>query len=302
MLSLTYPITPMARMIVPNVGLGNGAADRWPPIAPWDASRRLWSLRDMLRIYASDYIQLGLRLEAVKQILEEANDVTQNPWGRPLTDDEKKALISILEDIWNECYALSLNVSGALIQNRIVNPPNTAAELNILIEAVHTELDMRLFLFVPPHLAKYHDLTAPDEILSAFPSVAGELKSAGNCIAVGEYTAAVFHAMRAAEIGVRRFAQQLNIAFSFEIALAEWGNVLDQIDAKIREMRNRPRSLEKDSDLQFYSEAASQFRYFKDGWRSRTAHGRATFGELSAQEILEHTISFFLTLAGRLHE
>jgi hypothetical protein len=160
----------------------------------------------MLRVYAGDYVELGLRLEAAIQVLERANDITQSPWGRPLTSDETDNLLSILNDVWMECGKLNLNVSGEIIQDSLTNPPSTARELDILIGAIRAELRFRVFLFVPPHLAQYHDLTTPDDVASAFPSVESEFRSSGNCIAVGEFTASVFHAMRAAEIGVRCLA------------------------------------------------------------------------------------------------
>lgn len=256
----------------------------------------------MLRVFASTYVELGVRLEAAAQILNEANDITKSPWGRPLTNDEKDELVDLLSDMWKECVDLSLDVSAALLTERIVNPPSTARELDILRDAIKAELRTRLFLFVPQHLAKYHDLHTEDRIIDAFPSVGNEFRSAGNCIATGEFTAAVFHAMRAAEIGVRVLAKELEVSFPFELELAEWANLLDKIEAKIREMKLLPRNLEKDEKVQFYSEAASQFRYLKDGWRSRLAHGRATYGELQAQEIVDHTLSFFGTLARRFKE
>lgn len=265
-------------------------------------TRRLWSLWEMLRVFASTYVELGVRLEAAAQILNEANDITKSPWGRPLTNDEKDELVDLLSDMWKECVDLSLDVSAALLTERIVNPPSTARELDILRDAIKAELRTRLFLFVPQHLAKYHDLHTEDRIIDAFPSVGNEFRSAGNCIATGEFTAAVFHAMRAAEIGVRVLAKELEVSFPFELELAEWANLLDKIEAKIREMKLLPRNLEKDEKVQFYSEAASQFRYLKDGWRSRLAHGRATYGELQAQEIVDHTLSFFGTLARRFKE
>ena len=64
-------------------------------------------------------------------------------------------------------------------------------------------------------------------------------------------------------------------------ALAEWQQILDQIERKIREISQHPKTLQKDADQKFYSEAASQFRYFKDGWRVRAAHARESFTESS---------------------
>jgi hypothetical protein len=52
----------------------------------------------------------------------------------------------------------------------------------------------------------------------------------------------------------------------------------------------------------FYSEAATQFRYFKDGWRVRVARARATYEEAAALKILDHTKDFFEDLAPKLFE
>jgi hypothetical protein len=106
--------------------------------------------------------------------------------------------------------------------------------------------------------------------------------------------------MRGAEIGVRSLASELGgIVFSTDITLVEWAQILDKIDSRIRDMKQLPKGVKKDEDLQFYSEAASQFRYFKDGWRVRVAHARATYDEQQALNVLDHTMTFFLTLATR---
>jgi hypothetical protein len=108
--------------------------------------------------------------------------------------------------------------------------------------------------------------------------------------------------MRAAEIGVRALGTELGVTFSFGIELAEWHNIPDQVESKIRDLKNLPRSPQKDADLEFYSQAAAQFRYFKDGWRVRVAHARATYDEEQAREVVDHVRSFFETIAKRLKE
>jgi hypothetical protein len=51
--------------------------------------------------------------------------------------------------------------------------------------------------------------------------------------------------------------------------------VIDRIEAKIREREKAlKRGQEKDATLKFYSQAAVQFRYFKDAWRNHVAHLR----------------------------
>jgi hypothetical protein len=45
-----------------------------------------------------------------------------------------------------------------------------------------------------------------------------------------------------------------------------------------------------------------QFRYFKDGWRIRVAHTRESYDEGQAKTALDHSVSFFATLAKRFKE
>ena len=58
----------------------------------------------------------------------------------------------------------------------------------------------------------------------------------------------------------------------------------------------------KDEELTFYSQAAVQFRYFKDAWRVRVAHARASYEESQALTVFNHTLEFFDVLATRLSE
>jgi hypothetical protein len=59
---------------------------------------------------------------------------------------------------------------------------------------------------------------------------------------------------------------------------------------------------QKDEILPFYSQAAVQFRYFKDAWRIRVAHARETYEEPAATRVFNHTLEFFETLSTRLQE
>jgi hypothetical protein len=109
--------------------------------------------------------------------------------------------------------------------------------------------------------------------------------------------------MRAAEIGVRVLGASLGVAFPDKpIDLAEWGQILDQADSKIKAIGQKPKSSERDADQAFYSTAAAEFRYLKDGWRVRVAHARATYVEDQAIKIFDHTRDFFEVLAERLEE
>jgi hypothetical protein len=63
-----------------------------------------------------------------------------------------------------------------------------------------------------------------------------------------------------------------------------------------------PKGAAKSDKLQFCSEAASQFRYFKDAWRNHVAHSRASYDSREAFAIWEHTRDFMCSIAKRLAE
>lgn len=216
--------------------------------------------------------------------------------------EEMRDTLTAMRDV---CKELGLTTSETLLTHSITDLPATTAEFRLLRIALFSEIHKRLFLFVPADRAPFYE---KDDILSqgardAFPSAYRELRSAGNCYATAEFTACVFHLMRAAELGVRALGTALDVTFpTHPIELADWQNILDQADAKITAMKNLPKGTHKDEELNFYSQAGIQFRYFKDGWRVRVAHARETYSENQALTIMRHTCEFFEVIASRLKE
>lgn len=255
---------------------------------------RLWSLWEMLELLANHYIGLGDLIGRMSLTFEALDD------GEQLTDEENEGLRDLLQKLLKECRTLGMHVSLKVLAGSIEDLPETKREFDYLINTVRSELSSKLFLFVPGHRAHYHNLILPSIVTVAFPSASSEMVAAGNAFAFGLSTASVFHAMRAAELGVRTLANQLGgISFPTDITLVEWAQILDRIEARIRDMKQLPRGTQKDEALQFFSEAAAQFRYFKDGWRVRVAHARAVYDSQQARTVLTHTLDFFQTLANR---
>jgi hypothetical protein len=267
---------------------------------------RLGSLWDMLRVYADKYLDIGMRIhDAFRGLFFRDPDPAKGRPGEPFTQVEKERLKQDLVVMRNLCSDLSRPVSSELINSRLRNLPRTSSEFELLVGAIQSELKTRLFLYVPPHVADYYesDTLISNDAKTAFPSAYEELRNAGNALAADLNTACVFHSMRATEIGVRALGNALRVSFpTHPIDLAEWHNILDQADSKITAMKNLPKSTHKDEELRFYSEAAVQFRFFKDAWRVRVAHARAIFSESRAKEVLDHTRSFFGVIATRLSE
>ena len=220
-----------------------------------------------------------------------------------LTQFDKDTIKETVIALADLCKRISLPTSLQLLKDRENDPPLTSREWEMLVAAVRAELKTNLFVFVPAHRSKYYDLILQSVITTAFPIASNELVASGDALAVGLYTATVFHAMRAAEIGIRVLGTDLNIVLNKPIETAEWQEILNAMTAPIKAIENMPKSTpNRDDDLQFYSEAAAQFRFFKNAWRIPAAHARGFYEEPEAIKVFDHTLSFFQLLATRLKE
>jgi len=265
----------------------------------------------MLKEYMDAYIELGEDINDARVIfgMNEYFEIDPDTGVRlRLNIGGSRNLRAELQKILTLANRLSLPVTRSLVERRIGHRdslPQTVAEFDVLIEALKDEMNSRIFLSVPAHLSSYYeaDEIVSDAVMSSFPKATEEIRAAGNCLAVGEHTACVFHAMRAAEIGVRGLGTAPEIKQPRPIEQMEWQAILNGMKSRIEAIENQPHSSERrDADLQFYSEAAAQFRFFKNGWRIRVAHARAIYSEIKAKEAIDHVRSFFEILVPRLSE
>jgi hypothetical protein len=117
-------------------------------------------------------------------------------------------------------------------------------------------------------------------------------------------TAAVFHLMRALEIGLG----VLGSTFGVSLAHTNWAPAIDEIEGHIREMHKDAQWKSKYSkdelklQQEFYAQAASHFGILKDAWRNYTAHARGKYTEPEAELIFANVRGFMEKLSTRFHE
>lgn len=174
-----------------------------------------------------------------------------------------------------------------------------AAEMMTLREAFESGIRFKYFYLYPASKAQ-RVLKIEDEwqfALKGFPAIREDVLSAVDCYALGHNTAAVFHSMRVLEHGLREIAAAVNLVFDVQ----QWQTIIEQVEAEVRDIGNRwPKTPGKSDWMRFYSEAAKEFFYFKDGWRNYVSHGGAPYDEHQALGVLEHVKSIMNHLSTRL--
>lgn len=134
-------------------------------------------------------------------------------------------------------------------------------------------------------------------VLKRFVRAKADIISAGQCCALGQWTATVFHAMRVAEHGLKRMARNTKIRIP-DIDSKEWATLIGKLEDHIAEMRKRPqRTSRLARRIERYSEAAVQFRHFKDAWRKHVAHARKDYIESEARTVLNGVKYFMRALS-----
>lgn len=174
--------------------------------------------------------------------------------------------------------------------------------MRMLHAIIKDELRERLFMFIPQDDAEWFEKKDGFgiEVSTAFHSAIEDIKEAGTCYATGRYTACVFHLMRILEHGLKALAKNLSLTFGKKT----WGKIIGMIDEKIDDFyKSNPQTEAEIERLQFLSEAATDFRYFKNSWRDHVSHLRYTCKDRGeALLILNHVKSFMVHLSTQLTE
>jgi predicted RNA-binding protein with RPS1 domain len=273
---------------------------------PWkNRPHFLWSLADMLKAFkVTKFDNLLRRFRALESSLQK--EMEKRGARAYLKADGEQSIYSpqdiedLIDDIPSILVSDSVQRLGIEATDTITG--GVLQEIYFLIralrEGVEAEAESRLFLYVPSNNEVYLRNRAlfGDAVNDVFSGAASDIENAGTCYALEVYTACVFHLMRVVEQGLRALAETLSIGFEVE----SWGRVIDQIEAAIKAIDQEPKSPDKIEKQLFYSEAAAQFRYFKNAWRNHAMHAKQTYDEDQAKKIMANVREFMVYLATTL--
>jgi hypothetical protein len=298
------------------------AEGNFQQVWPWRKEPyRLWSLFDMLRLlHVGNLSAFMINFERVCTYVYMLDDPppaeAQN--RQQLLNNNLDKFREALQGILDVCergeVPLSYTVRRQLERFR-QRLDQTASQIldhaSLIVYATEIrqmlvdEISQHLFICIPAEdreLIEQIELPFGESVARIFEKANRDIQASGRCLAFGEWTACVFHSMRVLEHGLHELASRVGLPPE-SMALENWKNVIDQIEARIKAIEKDPKSAAKSAKLKTYSSSAIQFRYFKDAWRNHVSHGRDTYDEREARLILNHVKEFMQSLASEVdHE
>jgi hypothetical protein len=249
---------------------------------------REWGVINLLAILKHD----ASAFWHISRILERLSSGGRVPAGEKMN----------LKKLAQNCERLDLRTSLDQIVKLVERITANDRELNFtsaienLASVIHSELKARVFVYVPAERAKYvaRDTWADVSVHLSFPSSIKELYAAGRCYAYGEPDASIYHAMRALEPCLEALAVQ----FGVEYAHRNWYNIINEIEAAIRQVSKSKRTEQEREDEHFYGQIAAQFVFVKDGWRNYVMHSKERYSDREAERTLSN-VEGILELASR---
>lgn len=170
-------------------------------------------------------------------------------------------------------------------------------EISHVGQIMSDELEGREALLIESRFAGLLKSDHPfgESVRKSFPTSNPEILQAARCRAFECWTASVMHLMRALEPPLMALQNAVGVTVQKE----QWGQILDQIEKKIREIN---RSSHSKIEEQFYSEAASHFRLIKNAWRNHSQHLSAVYDEEQCETIYNNVRAFMVHLSASLTE
>jgi HEPN domain-containing protein len=164
------------------------------------------------------------------------------------------------------------------------------------------DLFSRSVEIIPASKNEFYGASFGPDVDAAFPSSIEDAREASTCYALGRNRAAVFHAVRAAEWGLKALARAAGV--TGRIDYKEWGKILNAIEQKIAPVDRWKVGPEKSNALSFYRGALAEARAINNCWRTATMHVKAgqPCDESDAKRALDRTSEFLHRLSMRVSE
>jgi HEPN domain-containing protein len=171
-----------------------------------------------------------------------------------------------------------------------------------LRQRVEDEMQAVKFLVLDKGKADWYAMARPvsEEAAYYLPMANRELAEAAKCIAVDQYTASVFHAMRATEVAVKVIYRTLDIPAPK--LTDSWGKMLEPMDEQLNRNSTKPKNANWTAERLFFNDIVNDLKSIKRVWRDTTMHVENDYDENQAEKVYYAVESFICKVAMRLDE
>ncbi len=262
----------------------------------------LWSVLDVFRFYPSSLITCILWYDIAVHNLAIGKMSASEFFAEAQSNLEgirDAAHASGMDDIASRADSIIsrwIVKSDAIEDSKLLSVKTLVSEL---MGAIQNRLGDDLFFRIAQSQRPFYDkllITPAGE--AAFPSSVRDMREAGRCFALDQFTACVLHLMRALEFPLVAMTKALN----FTSSSPNWEQVINECEREIAKINPNTHGINWREDQQFYSEAALHFRFLKNAWRNHAVHGHDTYDNREAREIMTHVRSFIDQLSQKLTE
>jgi hypothetical protein len=239
--------------------------------------------------------------------------------GAELTKEVRERLIELVGQLRELCQRDDLQAcadaagnASFYLKSNGVDVSSARVTLNRLKSDVLANLSQRSFLSIADDRIGCVDNEKPfgDSVYHAFPPAQVDLKEAYNCLAAECSTAAVFHLMRAAEIGLRALAFDRAVKIfpnkktmvELPLELASWDQIIRELEDAELAIENYPKTIARQKQFDFYHGANMQFRAFKNVFRNNIMHSRDSYDRDEAMSLTHKVGEFMQILASQIRE
>jgi hypothetical protein len=302
-------MTPTDRAIYsPPDGLGGGDSA---------LHSRLWSLWDMVTVYAKNIAQLAANISSLGD--DRCPEGTTDD-QTVLEGDHDKILAAFDHDL-QLCGALGMPVSASVMRAlqakfaaRDFTYQDSRSAFQNLFLVLKAELEPRALLYLAPNeraLYEHGPFPFGSVVDAAFPSAREDISEAYKCMGLGRATATVYHLMCVAEVGLRVLAWDRRVKFfnsrgkpkkRVDLTLLDWVKILEALERAESQIEQFPATRARESQFAFYHGAMIQLRAFKNMFRNRTMHARERYDIHRALSALISVRTFMITLAEKVSE
>lgn len=256
----------------------------------------------MLELNASGFLGAATALARLHQIFSQLSSAYQEP----LIAESVAIILTAAQNFRGEAEAIGARLAVVSADRFIARLEENPCPLNVG-QAVHAMNDMesrfadhfseiKLFTLTQQEsifLLPADDLVDKPGFSLSFPSTSFEVEEAAKCMALGRFTAAVFHAMRMLELGIRALAKRLGIPDPTKPAEKNWGSILGSIQKKIDETWP-PKDRMPESEGAAFAALYATLDAVRNPWRNSTMHVETIYAPHEAIHIVR-CVAFFMT-------